>query len=317
MRKFGALIVFLTTLNTCLQTSAAAVSGETISKAITDAKLVAPGYKVNAAIFPAAHEVVLSTYTNTASKDVTTDCKVDALLIARKVTETAPQTVRVKVRFYNLDQKSYREVVVTKPELSAFASGAVKKDELLNSLEVVTVNTADSAVSEGVAQTQVSKSPARAAYTLQPTNKLSVYRKCGLMFYYPRSWGAKEMATQWGDFVELTTTKNGWQSIIFRLQDKESAQEAAHDEDKYYWSTHQHVQVQAPRTVLIGYGKNIEATVYYIKDNSNPSDPDRYEKHYYFGYKHRIYSISIRFCRADLESINADLNTIVNTIVRE
>ena len=296
------------------------VNSDDIVKAITSANIVAPGYKLNAAIFPSAHEVVVSTYTNAASKDVATDCKVDALLIAKRVTETSTQTVRVKVRFYDLNQTSYREVDVTKPEISAFAAGAVKKDELLSSLEVVTVNTAgqkEQSTGESARQTQPAQPTARAGAALRATDKFSVMRKNGLMFYYPKSWGAKDMNTEWGDFIELTTNHACWQSIICRLQDKDSAEQTANDDNKYYWSSHQRGQVKAPSTVLIGYSKNIQALIYYIKDNSNPADLTRYEKYVYFGYKHRIYSLSVRFCKQDLDAINADLNVILNTIVRE
>jgi hypothetical protein len=99
-------------------------------------------------------------------------------------------------------------------------------------------------------------------------------------------------------------------------QDKDSSEQAAADEDRYYWSSHQHQIVQQPKTFLIGYAKNLQALIYYLKDNSNPKEPDRYEKHVYFGYKHRIYSLSVRFCKADYESVTADLNTILNTIIR-
>lgn len=303
------------------------VNSDAIIKAITNANIIAPGYKFNAVVFPSTHECVVSTYTNAASKDVVTDCKVDALFIAKKVTETDSQTVRVKVRFYDLNQTSYREVVVTKPEISAFAAGAVKKDELLSSLEVLTVNNASQASAESTSRPQTaqpgtrlataSQPSARVGAALQPTDKFSVIRKNGLMFYYPKAWGAKDMSTPYGDFVELTNNQACWRSIICRLQDKDSAEQTANDEDKYYWSSHQHVQVQAPKTVLIGYSKNIQALVYYIKDNSNPADLDRYEKHVYFGYKHRIYSLSVRFCKQDLDAVNADLNVILNTIVRE
>lgn len=281
------------------------------------ANIVAPGYKLNAVIHPSTHEVVVSTYTNAASKDVITDCKVDALLIAKKVTETASQTVRVKVRFYDLNQTSYREVVVTKPEISAFATGAVKKDELLSSLEVVTVDSANQKSGESTNGTQPAQTAVRAGGGLQATDKFSVLRKQGLMFYYPKAWGAKDMTNPYGDFVELTRNYTAWASIICRLQDKDSAEQTANDDDRYYWSSHQHVQVKPPVTVLIGYSKNIQAMIYFIKDNSNPADLNRYEKHVYFGYKHRIYSLSVRFCKQDLDAINADLNVILNTIVRE
>lgn len=315
MRNFGICLSLLLAMS-CLAGNAANLTGAAISKAIVDAKIVAPGYRVNAAIFPGSHEVVVSTYANSASKDITTDCKVDALLIARKVTETAPQTVRVKVRFYELDQVNYREVVVTKPEIAAFTSGAVKKDDLLNSLEVVT-GTGKGKTATETSAVEPTISVARAPYNQHSTDQLTAFRKSGLMFYYPKSWGAKDMNNQWGDFVELINNRTSWESMIFRLQDKTSALEAANDEDKYYWSSHQHVQVQAPRAMLIGQARNIEALVYYIKDKSNPADQDRFEKHLYFGYKHRIYSISVRFSRSDQESINADLNTILSTLVRE
>jgi hypothetical protein len=299
------------------------VTPASIVKAISEAKILAPGYKLNAAIYPNAREVIVSTYANEASKDVVADCKVDAVLIARKVTEASPQTLRVKVRFYQPNQKSYQEVAVTKPEIAAFSSGAVHKDELLQSLEVVTVDGASqstSGASEGLSAPHPTETAAPSGSSngaLKPSQNLNVYRKSGLMFYYPKTWGSKEMSNQWGDFVELTRNSNGWASIIFRLQDKESPEQAAFDENKYYWSSHQIVPVMAPKTVLIGSAKNIQAQVYYLKDNGNAKDPDRFEKHVYFGYKHRIYSMSVRFSRTDHDSVNADLNTILGTIVRE
>ncbi|CAN5294347.1 hypothetical protein BH10CYA1_BH10CYA1_28680 [soil metagenome] len=317
----GITAAVVATACLCIQSAHAAdtrdVNSDAIIKAITKANIVAPGYTLNAVIFPSSHEVVVSTYTNAASKDVITDCKVDALLIARKVIETSSQTVRVKVRFYDLNQTSYREVVVTKPDISAFATGAVKKEELLNSLEVTTINGAGKTAEENTTRAQAAQPAARVGAGLQPTDKFSVMRKNGLMFYYPKAWGAKDMSSPYGDFIELTNNQISWASIICRLQDKDSAEQTASDEDKYYWSSHQHVQIQAPKTVLIGYSKNIQALVYYIKDNSNPADPDRYEKHVYFGYKHRIYSLSVRFSKKDFEKVNADLNAILNTIVRE
>ncbi len=190
----------LATACLCTQSANAAetrtVNSDALIKAITNANIVAPGYKLNAVIFPSNHEVVVSTYTNAASKDVVTDCKVDALLIARKVTETAAQTVRVKVRFYDINQTSYREVVVTKPEISAFATGAVKKDELLNSLEVVTISGASATSAENTSRAQAAQPAARVGAGLQPTDKFSVLRKNGLMFYYPKAWGAKDMSNQ-------------------------------------------------------------------------------------------------------------------------
>jgi hypothetical protein len=334
-RKWNKPIVAFLLASCCLQSAASSVTSESIIKAITDAKITAPGYKINAVVYPNTHEVIVSTYANSSSKDAVTDCKIDALLIARKVIETSAQTVRVKVRFYQANQATYQEVVITKPEITAFSSGAVQKDELLTSLEVVTMGgasqdgsptiisptTGSSIVNTAAATTHpavITSHPlATASSALKPTDKFLVCRKQGLMFYYPKSWGSKDLNTEWGDFVELFNNRSAWMSIMFRLQDKDSPEQTASDENKYFWSSHQRTMVQQPKAAQIGYAKNILAQIYYLKDNSNTQEPDRYEKHVYFGYKHRIYSLSVRFCKADYESANADLNTILNTMIRE
>lgn len=306
----------IATLSLCVP-AAQSASPDFIVKSLINAKIIASGYKINAAIDTSSHEVSISTYSNTGSKDVVNDCKIDAILIAKKVFEIEKTAARVKVRFYRIDSAgTFHEVSVTKPEVAAFSAGAVKKDDLLASLEVVTKSGGTSNNDANSSGTRQQASTSRSSGSTP--GQFNVYRKNGLSFYYPKSWGAKDMQNEYGDFVELFGTRSAWTSVIFRVQDRESPEQVASEDNKYFWQSHQRVVIPpSPRTGLIGQTRNIQALFYYIHDKSNPADQDRFEKHVYFGYKHRIYSLSVRFSKADKDAMNADLDVILNSLAQE
>jgi hypothetical protein len=98
-------------LSSGLQYSAqAAVTVNQIVKAVDQAKILANGTGVRAAIN--GSEVYISTYRNTRAND--NDCKIEALLIAKTTIDLAPTDIgRVTVYFYNsmpieTNAKSYR-----------------------------------------------------------------------------------------------------------------------------------------------------------------------------------------------------------------
>jgi hypothetical protein len=122
----------------CLFAAAAApahaVTADELTKAINDAKLLGPDYKVSVAIQePMA---IVSTYLNRSSQDQDTDCKIDAVFIGKKVFETDNSLARVKVLFYDQLRGTCREVTVTVGDVEAFGSGKLTKDKLLASLEI-------------------------------------------------------------------------------------------------------------------------------------------------------------------------------------
>lgn len=296
----------------------AAGSNEAIATAIVSAKIMAEGYKVGALNNLASHEVIVSTYANAKSKNVLNDCKIDALLIAKKVLEVEPQTVRVKVRFYSPTQESYQQITVTKPELAAFSIGSVNKDELLLSLEVITVSTKLHQTTTINATTRATRlATGNAAHSDAGTasaDGLVSYNLQGLKFSSAKTWKAKDMKNEYGDFLELWRDRTAWHSIMFRLQDRESPGAVAEEDDRLFFSLHSH-RITGRSEVMIGRLKNIRALVLRIKDEENPKESDRYETHVYFGNPHRVYSMSVRYCGADAETVNEDLNLILSSIV--
>ncbi|MFA6209915.1 MAG: hypothetical protein WC714_10875 [Candidatus Obscuribacterales bacterium] len=102
--------------------------------ALEKAKILAPNIRMNARV--GQDEIEVATYKN--PKANLSDCKIEALLIARTLMELAPGEVpRVVVYFYNSSSLStFKQVAVTAGDVKAFASGSISKDELLKSLVV-------------------------------------------------------------------------------------------------------------------------------------------------------------------------------------
>lgn len=278
--------------------------------AIKAARILPRDMGVTITRYPQTQEALISTYVNSASKDLATDCKIDAILIARTVMQAASQTVRVRVRFYNPAQYNYREVVVTKPEIAAFAQGSVSKQELLASLELTSHSTAKAPASQATTPASTKSLQTGAA---NQSARLLVFKDKGLTFCYPKAWGYKEMKNQFGDFVELISQRNSWCSIMIRLQKDASAQETADNDNRYFWKSHQR-KILSTKTIVFGGKENIPGIAILLKDESNSADPRRFEKHIYFGAPGKIYSISTRFCMDDYTAVNADLDSILSSI---
>lgn len=122
-------------LSSGLQYSAqAAVTVNQIVKAVDQAKILANGTGVRAAIN--GSEVYISTYRNTRAND--NDCKIEALLIAKTTIDLAPTDIgRVTVYFYNSVNRNKRKIVsVTAGDVKAFGSGQLGKEQLLASLTI-------------------------------------------------------------------------------------------------------------------------------------------------------------------------------------
>jgi hypothetical protein len=122
-------------LSSGLQYSAqAAVTVNQIVKAVDEAKILANGTGVRAAIN--GSEVYISTYRNSRAND--NDCKIEALLIAKTTIDLAPTDIgRVTVYFYNSVNRNKRKIVsVTAGDVKAFGSGQLGKEQLLASLTI-------------------------------------------------------------------------------------------------------------------------------------------------------------------------------------
>lgn len=116
------------------QTSLAQVPDADLEKAMNEAKVLGPNYSVT--VKSQGKELDISTYLNSQSKDMEKDCKIDAVLLAKKAFDLDKQLVRAKISFYRYDRKSYREVSVTTGDVKAFGTGQTSNQELVDSLIV-------------------------------------------------------------------------------------------------------------------------------------------------------------------------------------
>lgn len=106
-----------------------------VRKIVEDAKILSPDYRMQASIN--GKEVVITTYLNPKATD--NDCKIDAVLIAKKVMDADPAEVDlVKIIYYDSSNvKKYRQVTVRSGDVKAFGSGQISQDTLLADIELI------------------------------------------------------------------------------------------------------------------------------------------------------------------------------------
>jgi hypothetical protein len=111
-------------------------AGEVL-RLVREAKILSPDLEVNAEVNGA--EINISTYLNPKAND--NDCKIDAVLIAKKLFDSyQPDSFAdVKVCFYETTDPSrsmYRTVIVRTGDLEVFSKNAITKEALLASITV-------------------------------------------------------------------------------------------------------------------------------------------------------------------------------------
>lgn len=142
-RLFNLALAFTLTCGTGIAMPAfAATTGAEIVAGIEKEHILAPGARVNARVDGA--NAYLSTYRHTKAND--TDLKIDAMLMSRVVMTLDPSISNVTVYFFsNADLTKYKQLTVSSVSVKAFGSGAVGKDELISSLNLISGSTQDAA----------------------------------------------------------------------------------------------------------------------------------------------------------------------------
>ncbi|MFN8554741.1 MAG: hypothetical protein U0103_24990 [Candidatus Obscuribacterales bacterium] len=142
-RLFNLALAFTLTCGTGLTVPAfAAATGAEIVAGIEKEHILAPGARVNARVD--GSNAYLSTYRHTKAND--TDLKIDAMLMSRVVMTLDPGISNVTVYFFsNADLTKYKQLTVSSVSVKAFGSGAVGKDELISSLNLISGSTQDAA----------------------------------------------------------------------------------------------------------------------------------------------------------------------------
>lgn len=83
------------------------------------------------------HTKRVTILTDRYPKESDNDCKIDAVLVAKKLVDSFPDEVSVVRLIFNTTGKTPQQIDVTKVHVKAYGSGAVKADELLSSLNLV------------------------------------------------------------------------------------------------------------------------------------------------------------------------------------
>lgn len=84
------------------------------------------------------HNKLAVVLTDRNPKALEKDCKIDAVLVAKKLVDSFPNDINtVRVIFSVPGKDDAKQVDVTKVDVKAYGSGAVKADELLSSLNLV------------------------------------------------------------------------------------------------------------------------------------------------------------------------------------
>lgn len=182
--------------------SPAAATDVAVVKAI---EAVLPGTRFSAR--PNGKEELVSMYRPPGENQ--TDCKVDATKIAKAVMiDKDFGFTRVRVQFHELAENAdvYQEVVVSLAAIKGFSSGAVTKQEFLDSLEVQRLP--ESGITKPVAATASAAQASKPAEKIAATTgsaatsgskpaKLTrfVSRRTGISFNLPAGWTATETVT--------------------------------------------------------------------------------------------------------------------------
>ncbi|MBX9877928.1 MAG: hypothetical protein K2Y22_05670 [Candidatus Obscuribacterales bacterium] len=111
-----------------------AVTPEEITKTLKDAHILTPGYDIKPVL--TNDSALITSFRNPQASDK--DCKVDAVLITRKIIALDPQKFKtVEVYFYETKNPTqYTKMLVTADDINRFGSGKISQTQLMASVNV-------------------------------------------------------------------------------------------------------------------------------------------------------------------------------------
>lgn len=117
----------------------AVLDSASVIKLVRSANIVPPTTAIQAQI--AGKEIIVSTYVNAHAND--TDCKIDAVLLAKKIFAVSKSANDVRLIFYETDNPSgrtYRSIIVRAGDIDVFSKGEISKEALMASITVAHEN---------------------------------------------------------------------------------------------------------------------------------------------------------------------------------
>ncbi|MBX9690643.1 MAG: DUF1795 domain-containing protein [Candidatus Obscuribacterales bacterium] len=194
-----------------LHAFAATPTAAELTKILDSSGVLQKGYKCRVILEKSACTVF--SYQNMQSKNKENDCKIDAVLLAKKVFDAAPGLARVKVKL--LDPRgtgACKNVTITLGDITAFSSGKVNMQSLMNSLEIVDSQEGPDPTKNANAKVGGSKSSLRMTsnnlQVLSPLAKIplvfTIEKRANVRLAYPKGWSmtespAKDTLVSFGD----------------------------------------------------------------------------------------------------------------------
>lgn len=127
-------LVLISFFGLSILSSDAAVAEKTLISKLTAAKIVQAGAPV--VITSSDAETTVAKHMG-SSPSPDTDCKIEAVMIAKTIMDADPSIKRVKTQFYSKsDPTEYSSVSVGIGDIKAFGSGAISTEDLMKSLEL-------------------------------------------------------------------------------------------------------------------------------------------------------------------------------------
>lgn len=270
----------------CLASSTAALARVDFASELMRSNILRSDQSVSADV--RGRDATISTYMNKqAVKNKDAVCRLDALLIAKKVTELDASIKKVRVWFHEYSGPKYREVIVSADDLKAFEAGKIKQPQLLGRLKVRLATSLKSAESYAPAS--------------QAVNQSGIKTGTGLAFYYPKNWRAMPHSADTRLLAELTfaETVSGaavGADVKLSIVDKDAQQKAQ----------------GTRKTIKIGYQSKAPAVE--VTSVEEVGGKQRIDRKVYFTDGRYDYKLNLECATDDFSKVNADFNYILSTL---
>lgn len=324
-RPYTFMVIALLVAATGSWNSALAAPSESeIVKAVEAEKILGPDYKLSVAV--KGEEATVSTYINKDSLDPDKDIKIDAVLLARKIMQIAPEITRVKALFFDFGGKHWREVVVKAGDIQAYGAGQTERDKLLNSLEVVSHTSepicGGGEIGEAPNAQQKSKDAEKpgaqkiAAAAPAKAPELTDATYAAMHFAYPsKNWVLK--AGKQGSIKLVSQRFGGTEYISFSVSQTPDTVAGLSAKDQQDWTSMQDSSLVFNKPVRFGRNKSLGGlgwmTTYYSSSSDYP-EYQYYQRSVYFGWPRRVYSIGFHSQAKHYHPVNADFEKILASL---
>lgn len=270
-------------------------------------------------------EVRVSTFK--AKKLTEQDLKIEAVLIAKAVIDAEPSTARVVVAFFRQQRETkYSEIKLTKPQIVAYVSGQVSKEELLASLEIERKIdeevAAENKRSEDLKKAQEDKSKLvyqdSVAKKIPAETQWQAYKAPGISFEYPAVWTIDRVGSGRGESLvtfadKLTTYSDATLELkLYRPKDRRSVIDEAREHVKNHRKKTGYKISALSNVIRFGVGKALTG----VDENfawMNDGKP-YYERHVYFGWPGYVYKVRFSSHRNDYARVSRIFNHLLDTM---